>query len=88
MDDLTVEENLTLGKERHLAGFIWRSSDGRGEGGGDPARLGRQHPPVDAGQGPERGPETAHRNRQGGFHPGACVLIMDEPTAALSEDKV
>jgi ribose transport system ATP-binding protein len=30
VDDLTVEENLTLGKERHLAGFIWRS-DGRGE---------------------------------------------------------
>jgi ribose transport system ATP-binding protein len=28
--DLSVEEDLTLGKEHHLAGIIWRS-DGRAE---------------------------------------------------------
>jgi hypothetical protein len=26
VDDPTVEENLTLGKDRRLAGFIWRST--------------------------------------------------------------
>ena len=30
VDDLTVEENLTLGKERHLAGFIRRSDEAAG----------------------------------------------------------
>ncbi len=86
VDELTVAENLTLGKERHWAGFI-RRTDGLGEveeilrGLDDSIRL--SMPVGDLSVAQKQLIEIAKV-----VSTRAGVLIMDEPTAALSEDEV
>ena len=86
VNDLTVEENLTLGKENHRAGFIRKSKDmGRVveilKGLDASIRLHMSVGDLSVAQ--KQVIEIAKV-----VSTESPVLIMDEPTAALSEDEV
>ena len=86
VNDLTVEENLTLGKEKSRLGFIGKSPDlGRSTeilaGLDDSIRLSMSVGDLSVAQ--KQVIEIAKA-----VSADASVLVMDEPTAALSEDEV
>jgi len=86
VEDLTVAENLTLGQEKHRFGFIRRGEDlGRVEeilrGLDDSIRLNMLVGDLSVAQ--RQVIEIAKV-----VSTDSSVLIMDEPTAALSEEEV
>jgi ABC-type sugar transport system ATPase subunit len=86
VNGLTVEENLTLGKENHRAGFIRKSKDmGRVVEilKGLDASIGLHMSVGDLSVAQKQVLEIAKV-----VSTESPVLIMDEPTAALSEDEV
>jgi len=86
VDDLTVEENLTLGKERHALGFIRRGEDLSGVEAilaGLDSAIRLSHRVGDLSVAQKQVIEIAKV-----VATEARVLVMDEPTAALSEDEV
>lgn len=86
VDDLTVRENLCLGKEPHLLGFISGSKgDGRAE-----AVLARFDPGIkhDDRVGDLRVAQKQIIEIVKAVSAECSVLVMDEPTAALSEEEI
>jgi ABC-type sugar transport system ATPase subunit len=86
VDDLTVEENLTLGKERSRLGFIRKSPDLARTteilaGLDDSIHLSMRVGDLSVAQ--KQVIEIARA-----VSAEASVLVMDEPTAALSEEEV
>lgn len=86
VNDLTVAENLTLGKESARLGFIRRSSGMEKverilRGLDDSISLGMEVGELSVAQ--KQVIEIAKA-----VSTDASVLVMDEPTAALSEDEV
>jgi ABC-type sugar transport system ATPase subunit len=86
VDDLTVEENLTLGKESHRLGFIRRGEDLGGVEAtlaGLDSNIRLTHRVGDLSVAQKQVIEIAKV-----VATEARVLVMDEPTAALSEEEV
>ncbi|MCK7482248.1 MAG: hypothetical protein M0C28_37705 [Candidatus Moduliflexus flocculans] len=67
VDDLTVEENLTLGRETCRFGMIRKSEAASGPRR-EPPEPRRLHRSVRPGRGPERRPAAGDRDRPGHLH--------------------
>ncbi len=87
VDQLTVEENLTLGMEETTLGFL-RKTDKINAMVGVMNSLEPSITPAAARLQPERGQEADRGNRESGGHRESDIIIMDEPTAAISEGEI
>ena len=82
---LTVAENMLIGREPGRAGFVnWRRMRAAREGGARPASASDRPAPAGARLSRRRAADGRDRPRP---VDGARLIVMDEPTAALTEPR-